>query len=462
MKFLAAVLVGALLATPLFAASEPEIARGDVVVVPLDGQVSQAQLVFLRRVLKNAESAGASALVLDMDTPGGALDAAVDILHLLMKSTVPTYTWVNTNAGSAGALIALATDHIYMAPVSAIGAAAPVSSGGQEIGETMNDKVVSYYSGYFRSAAEEKGHNPELAEAFINKDKVFKMGETVISPYGSVLTLGAQEAVKRYDDKPLLADGLAATLDELKEKAGLSGPTVEIAPSGFERIAQWITVLAPLFLMGGIIGAYLEFKTPGFGVAGFLAGLCFLIFFTGHYVAGLTGMEAGAVFVVGLLLIILELIFFPGLLVFSLLGTALMLGSILFAMVDFYPGDPVIPDVDMLVVPMLNLGITLLLSILGISLLARFLPDIPLFRRVMLATASPSGPSLAIPDGGMFDLAVRPGDTGIARSVLRPSGRAEFGAAVVDVIADGDFIESGTRVRVLEVAGSRVVVEPMG
>jgi membrane-bound serine protease (ClpP class) len=124
-----------------------------------------------------------------MDTPGGELGAAVDIFTLLLKATIPTYTRVNTKAASAGALIALATDHIYLAPVSAVGATAPVSGGGQEIGETMTDKVVSYYSGYFRSAAEAKVHNPELAEAFINKNKVVEIGDTVISPRDSLLTL---------------------------------------------------------------------------------------------------------------------------------------------------------------------------------------------------------------------------------------------------------------------------------
>lgn len=444
---------------PARSASEPEIPKGAVVVVPLEGPVTDAQFVFLRRILKSAETAEASAFVLNMDTPGGSLSAAVEILNLLQKTTVPTYTWVNTNAGSAGALIALSTKHVYMAPVSAIGAAAPVSSGGTEIPETMNDKIVSYYSGYFRSAAEANGYNPELAEAFISKEKEFKIGDEIISAEGSLLTLSAQEAVRVYDGKPLLASGLAANIDDLKEQAGLAGPTVEIDPSGFEKLAQWITTLAPLFLLGGIIGAYIEFKSPGFGVAGFLSALCFLTFFGGHYIAGLTGLEVAAFFVLGLILIVFELVFFPGFIVLSMLGAALMLGSMLFAMVDYFPGESVVPTVDMLIQPMINLGITMLLAVLAISALARYLPDLPIFRQLMLATASPLGPSIpASSRTSLFDCTANVGDIGTASTVLRPAGKAMIGAAYLDVITDGDFIDPGSRVVVTQVDGRRITV----
>ena len=166
--------------------------------------------------------------------------------------------------------------------------------GGQEIPETLNDKIVSYYSGYFRSAAENSGHNPELAEAFINKEKGVKVGGKVITEDGELLTLSAQEAVEKIGGKPLLAQGIAASVAELVRDAGLKGPVVEAEPSGFERAALIITMLAPLFLLGGIVGTYIEFKSPGFGVPGVLAGVCFLLFFVGHYVAGLTGMEVAA------------------------------------------------------------------------------------------------------------------------------------------------------------------------
>ena len=146
------LLVAALFAAMFGArAEEGKISAGSVVVLPVDGMVSQAQFFFLRRALKDSESAGAAAIMLDMDTPGGDLKATEKIVQMLTKSPVPAYTYVNTNAGSAGALIALSTKKVFMAPISAIGAAAPVAGSGQEIPETMNAKIVSYFSGYFRS-----------------------------------------------------------------------------------------------------------------------------------------------------------------------------------------------------------------------------------------------------------------------------------------------------------------------
>jgi len=441
-------------------AEEQVIRKGSVVVIPLTGEVTEAQFFFLRRILKNSEAADASALIIDMDTYGGSLKAAVEMLGALMKSTIPTLTYVNTNAGSAGALIALSTKRVYMAPVSAIGAAAPISGGGEDLQETINAKVVSYFSGYFRSAAERNGYNPELAEAFINKEKEVKIGDKVINPKGTLLTLSAQEAVKEYDGKPLLAQGIASNLNDLCEKAGLRvKDIVRIQPSGFERIAQWITILAPIFLLGGMIGAYLEFKSPGFGVAGILSAICFLLFFTGHYIAGLTGFEVVAVFVLGMLLVLTELLFFPGVTFLALLGTALMTGALLFAMVDFYPNQPFDFSLDVLMRPLLNLGIAVVLFVFAVSALARFLPDLPFFNRLILATQSPSGPSMEKSTPAFFEPRVRVGEEGVARTILRPAGKAEFGAALIDVVTDGEFLDRGAKVRVAMVEGDRVVVE---
>jgi len=432
---------------------------GDVVVVPLKGEVTEAQFLFLRRMLKLAEASEASAFVLDMDTPGGSLGAAVKMVNLLLKSTIPTYTYINTNAGSAGALIALATKNIYMAPVSAIGAAAPVMSGGGEVPETMAAKVVSYYSGYFRSAAEANGHNPELAEAFINTDKEVKVGETVISKEGELLTLSSQEAVREYDGKPLLATGIAPSLEKLVEDAGLGEhKIVEMKPSGFERAALIITSLAPLFLLGGIIGAYIEFKSPGFGVAGFIAGCCFLLFFAGHYIAGLTGFEVVAVFVLGLALVIFELIFFPGLILVSLVGVGLMFGSLLFAMVDYWPSRQFVPSFENVAPALINLGLAMILAVFCAALLARFLPSLPLLRGIFLSATTPLGPSLSARPKTLFQGGVDPGQTGVTRTPLRPSGRAEFGDILMDVTTQGEFIEAGVAIRVDYIEGNLIFV----
>lgn len=441
-------------------ADELAMAKGSVVVVPVKGAITEAQFFFLRRVLKQAEATGAAALVLDMDTPGGALQATEQIVQMFMKCPVPTFTYVNTNAGSAGALIALGTKKVFMAPVSAIGAAAPVVSTGEEIPATMNAKIVSYYSGYFRSVAQLNGYHPELVDGFMNLDKEVKVGGEVINPKGALLTLSAQEAVKVIDGRPLFASGIAKDIDEVCKQAGLDANAVlRVEPSGFEVLAQWITMLAPLFLLGGVIGAYIEFKAPGFGVAGVVSAICFLLFFTGHYIAGLTGLEVVAVFALGVLLILLELVFFPGVVVVAVLGAILMVGSLFFAMVDFYPAQPLEFSFELLARPMLNLGIAVVASVLGIAVLARFLPDLPLFRRLFLSTQSAVGPSRPVLPASVLPFAV--GDTGTAQTTLRPSGKALFGNTLADVVTDAQFLEAGTPVRILSVSGDRVVVEPV-
>src|SRR5262245_483506 len=242
------------------------INKGDVVVIPLQGEISPSLAIFVRRAVKTAEGHDATAIILDMDTYGGQLEAAEKITGILNHATIPTYTYVNSNAGSAGALIALATKHIYMAPVSAIGAAAPILSTGEDLPPTEKEKTISYWSALIRSTALRNGHNPDIGEAFMNKDKEVKIGDRIIHPKGSLLSLSAQEASDRINGKPVFADGIADSVREVAHKAGLKGDVAEFDPSGFEQLAFWLTRLAPLLLLGGILGAYIEFKIPGFGV----------------------------------------------------------------------------------------------------------------------------------------------------------------------------------------------------
>src|SRR5215469_7952789 len=267
------------------------IHKGDVVVVPMRGEVAPSLLAFLRRAVKTAESDEASAIIFEMNTYGGRLDTAADIVNALNQTKIPTYTFINTNAGSAGALIGIATQHIYMSPVSAIGAAAPILPTGEDLPATAKEKTISYWSALIRGAAIKNGHNPDLAEAFMNKDKKVKIGDRVVHPKGAVLSLNAQEATEKINGKPLLAEGIVDSIADLTKKAGVKGNITKIEPTGFEHLAFWITALAPLLLLVGILGAYLEFKIPGVTWPGVISAICFALFFLGHYLAGLAGWE---------------------------------------------------------------------------------------------------------------------------------------------------------------------------
>src|SRR6059036_1112074 len=437
------------------------IHKGDVVVAPINGEISPSLLTFLRRALKTAETSGASAIIFEMNTYGGRLDTAEEITSVLNRATIPTYTFINSNAGSAGSLIALATQRIYMAPVSAIGAAAPVLPTGEDLPATERDKTISYWSALIRSSAIRNGHNPDVGEAFMNKDKEVKVGERVIHPKGTLLTLHAQEATEQINGKPLLADGITDSIADLRQKAGLKGNIVSLNPSGFEQLALWITALAPLLLLGGIIGAYLEFKIPGASLPGIISAICFALFFLGHYLAGLAGWEVVALFALGMVLVLIEILFFAhSTIVFGVVGVFLMLASLLWAMIDRYPGETFFPKGRMLAVPLLNLFIAIVAAVFVVAILARFLPRTSLYRRFALMTSNPRGPSLAgAPHKFATALSLPPGTQGTAITILRPSGKARFADQVVDVVTEGEFIAPQTPIKVIQTDGMRVVVK---
>lgn len=437
------------------------IQQGDIVVVPLRGEISPSLMMFIRRAEKEAERSSASAIIFEMNTYGGRIDAAEQIAAVLNHATIPTYVFINTNAGSAGSFIALAARHIYMAPVSAIGAAAPVLATGEDLPATEREKTVSYWTALLRSSAIKNGHNPDVGEAFMNKDKEVKIGDRVIHPKGSVLTLSAQEATEKIDGKPLLADGIADSVTDLVRKAGLKGKIVELNPTGFEQLASWITALAPLLLLGGIIGAYLEFKIPGATLPGVVSAVCFGLFFLGHYLAGLAGWEVFGLFVLGVLLVVVEILFFAhSTIVFGVVGVFLMLASLLWAMIDRYPGQTFFPNGRDLAVPLLNLFLALAAAAVVITLLARYLPRTSIYRRFALIASNPPGPSLAgIPREFTTALHLSPGSRGVALSILRPSGKAQFAEQIVDVITQGEFIAPNTPITVVQSDGMRVIVK---
>jgi membrane-bound serine protease (ClpP class) len=432
---------------------------GPVYVFPLREGVDQALLAFMRRTLKEAERKGASAFIIDMDTPGGRLDVTMeilDLLEMLQKTGVPTYTFVNPNAISAGAIIALGTKKIYMRPNATIGAAAVVTSGGVDVGDTMKSKIDSVMTARLRALSEENGHNPDVAEAFMVLEKEVKMGDVVIDSKETLLSLNGREAARVYNGKPLLAAGLVENLEELVKKEKFTGPIVRSEPTGFERLALWLTAISPLLLMGGIVGAYIEMKAPGFGIPGIASLICFALFFGGHLVAGLSGYEVVFIFLVGLILVIVEIFVIPGTLVAGLIGTVMMLGALLWAMVDYWPSTPEGLTSADFQRPMLNFITALVGTAVLIALLAKILPKTRLYNRLVLAASVPNGPAVTVP---MTNLTVKVGEIGTATTTLRPAGKASFGSEVHDVVTNGQFLSAGTAVRVIEVDGTRVVVE---
>ena len=397
----------------------------------------------------------ASALILDMNTPGGEGEAMKEIMGIVakFKPADRTFTYVNKEAFSAGAFISAATRHIWMAPGAIIGAASPVTLG-QEGPKELPAKFVSAYAAIIRAAAEQNGHNPAVFDAMVNKQTGLKIDGREIVAKGDILTLTTQEATQRVGRPPktLLADGVVDTLEDLVEKNVQRGAKiVRIEPTGFEEVGRLIVSLSPLLLAAAFLLGYIEFKTPGFGIFGILAAICALIFFFGHYIAGLSGYENLLLVILGVSLIAAEIFLFPGTLLPGLVGLGLLLVGILNAMVDRYPADPVLPTLPQLHLPALNFALGLFGGMVAILLAARFLPRTPLFRLFDLATTSPKFQPIA------EEPAPR-GAKGKATTDLRPSGRAILNQKVYDVLADGDFIPAGTPVKATGREGATTLV----
>ena len=402
-----------------------------VYILPIRQDIAKPLVYLVRRGVKEAMAAGADALILDMDTNGGYADATLEIIDILDRFPGKKITYVNRKAYSAGAFIAVATEQIYMAPESVIGAAAPIfigpgGTGPQQVPSTMEAKIVSALSARIRAYAQKYGHDPRVIEAMIDKNKELKIDGKVICAKGEILTLTNREAEQKYGNppKPLLSMGTVESLDALLKRLGYANAKkVYVRPTGAEKLAQWLTSLSWLWLIIGIAGIYIEMKTPGFGVPGIIGILAFVLYFSGSYIAGLAGLEWALVFLAGLILIALEIFVWPGVMVLLLSGGVLCLIGLVMALVDRYPTMPLLPTPAQLERPLETLSIAVLGAGLVIYLLSRLLPKTPIYSILVQQGASATQSLEHMETWKQSHL----GQVGVAVSPLRPSGKAQFG-----------------------------------
>ena len=449
--------------------------KDKIVVIPvgMESLIRQTKFDFMKRVISKANSDGASAIIFDLNTPGGIAWYTEEImLSDLQNLSIPTYSYVNPKAMSAGALIAIATDHIYMHEPSTIGAAAPVMGNGQDIPEAMLKKVMSDILATADDVARLKGHDPLIAKAFVDSEieVLFEIPEitadgdlntiNAFSPddENDLLVLNAWQATQIIDGKPLFAEGLAESIDDLIVKAGLNGEIVTAKPLGFEYVSDLIVKLAPWLLLFGIAGAYMELKAPGFGLPGFVSLISFALFFFGHNVAGyLAGYEIVGVFILGLVLLILEFFVFPGLIVLGLLGAILVIGSLIYTMVDpldlDWNGEINISNfISVLSDPLMNVCIGVFGSFIIVLFFMRFMNSIPIMKGMVLS----EGDVVNSQSDPVNSLLGREGKT---LTDLKPSGSAMIDGERVDVVSDGEFIPKESNVVVSKHEGLRVLVE---
>jgi len=447
-------------------------ASARAMVIPVREAIAKPVLYLIRRALKEAQAAGTRVVILDMETPGGELGVTLDIMEALDKFEGETLVYVNKEAISAGAIISSVADEIHFAPGGVIGAAAAVSGGGQEIAETMKQKINSYLNAKVRAFNSGKGYRPEVIRAMMDADYEFKIGDTVIKPKGELLALTADEAARTYGEPPqaLLSSGTHATLEDLlAARYGKDGYVLErVEATWSEGLASWLNAISPVLMGLGLLCVFIEFKTPGFGVFGVLGGLLLALVFLGHYAAGLSGHEPALVFALGVILVVVELFVLPGTFVAGILGVLLMLGALVWSMLDVWPGEMPSLDGSDLLRPLLNLLAAFGVAGVGALALAKFIPrgwfwDKMILEAAVAGDASASEPSLS----GVGAATEAPGVTGDMLlgergrtvSVMRPMGEVEIAGRRHEARVSVGALDHGEPVRVVGRSGRVLIVE---
>lgn len=433
-----ATLVGALVL------NLPQVALGQSVVyrVPVTGVVELGLAPFVERSLEEAAAEGVAAVILDMDTPGGRVDAAERIADAIGDSGVPVYTLVNRRAFSAGALIALSTRGIYMRPGSVIGAATPVDGAGQKAPE----KIVSAMRSEMRALAEAQGLDPLVAEAMVDEDVAIPD----VVEAGKLLTLTTEEAVDiGYATE---VDDLAALLGVLGE----SGAQVVTSEANWaERVVRFFSnpVVAPFLLTLGFLGLITEIKTPSFGLAGAAGLLALSLFFGSHLIVGLAGLEDLIIFAVGLALVGVEVFLIPGFGLFGIVGALGILAGLYLALIGSLPTSADFTRAGLV------LSTTVLLIAVTAWVMIRSLPGSSRLAKSGIFLLQRTDRAIGYESAHPRDDLV--GVTGKALTDLRPSGTGLFGEERVDVVSESEWITEGTPIRIVRAEGYRHIVRPV-
>lgn len=416
-----------------FTSMSPIVAQdAPVYVVRLEGEVEKGLYRFLGRAFREAERNGAAAIILEINTYGGRIDAASEISDLILDSPVPVFAYVRYRAISAGAFIALSCRGLYMAPGSVIGAAEPRSIMGA--GEAVDEKTLSVWEAEMRRAADQQGKDPQVAAAMVRKEIEIAGVDTA----DRLLTLTDSEATEIG-----FTEGVFATRSELLSALGLAGARmVTVGPSPAEGLARFLTrvEVSTILIAIGMAALAIEIMTPGFGVGAAISLLAFSLFFGGHIVAGLSGWEVVLLFLLGVVLLLVEALL-PA---FGLVGLA-GIGVIIYS---------VVMASETPVAGLRTMAMSLFLSGLVILVSYRHLKKTGLWSQIVLQFAETREQGYV----GPGDATHLVGKTGHTLTPLRPAGVAEIDGNRVDVVSEGGFVAQATAIKVVTVEGTRIVV----
>ncbi|ALX50549.1 NfeD family protein [Lentibacillus amyloliquefaciens] len=402
-----------------------------VYVIPIENEVEKGLEAFLTRTAEEAEAKNADHIIFEIDTPGGAVAAAEQIGELFQGLETETTSFIVNRALSAGSYMALNTDNIYMKPQATMGASGVIN----QDGTAADEKAQSAWLSAMKSAAESKGRDPQYAAAMA--DPSIDMPEYAAGE-GEYLTLGPSSA-----EEVGYSNGTVESRQALLAELGLEDATVTEAELTIsEHIARFITnpVVVPILLSLASLGIMMELFSPGFGLPGIIGGISLILFFYGHVVAGLAGMEAIILLLLGIGLIVAEF-FLPGGIA-GLIGVAAIIGSLIMSGQD-------IGHMAM------SISIAVLVMIIAAFVLFKTMGGgRSVFRRMVLTDQTSSELGYVSQENRLELIGLE----GKTMTPLRPSGSALFGSERLDVVTEGGFIEKDKLVKIVKVEGVRIVV----
>lgn len=409
-----------------------EDGEGELVyVIPIEQEVERGLQSFIERTTTEAVDENADHIIFEINTPGGEVDSAGEIATILQDLDTPTTSFIVNRALSAGSYIALNTDTIYMKPHATMGASGVIN----EDGTAADKKAQSAWLAQIKEAAESNGRDPEYAAAMADPD--IDLPE-YSAPEGEYLTLGASDALD-VDYAEGVVDHRTALLDKLN----LSDATiVETEPTLSEEVARFLTnpVVIPILLSVASLGLIVELYSPGFGVPGSMGILALILFFYGHFVAGLAGMEEVILLIIGIGLIVAEFFVSGGFL--GLMGAGAIIVSLFMSGYDIGQMS-------------LSISIAFIVAVAAAVFLFKVIGlEKGIFKHIVLRD-SLSTELGYVSSENRSELI---GTEGVALTALRPSGTALFDDERIDVVSEGGFIEKDAYVKVVQVEGTRIVV----
>jgi membrane-bound serine protease (ClpP class) len=444
-------------------------------VIPVVGTVDHGMAAFVGRCLREASREAGVVVVLDIDTYGGQVDAAFDIVDSVTSCRAPTVAFVRSKAISAGALIALSANKMAMRPNTTIGDVAPLintKDGPQMLGEKHQSPIRAK----FRTLADRNGYPAILTEAMVTAeievfevalpDTVFYVDSAGLAALDTAAAKASKQVVKAGElltmtDAEALRYGFSAmTVGSVEEMLPRMGYAVAAAGSAgknwSEGLVSVIAMLAPVLMMIGFSAIYMEIRTPGFGIPGIIGISCLALVFFGQYMVGLANYTELLILALGAALLALEVLVIPGFGFAGFAGIALLIIGMVLSFQNFVLPSPELPwQAAILKKNLLRVSLSVIGSITLILIFFKyFFADLG---RIV------KGPYLAATLGGAqsdtgMSFVPKVGDRGVASTTLRPSGKVRVGAALCDVVTEGQFIENGAAVVVTQIHGNRIVV----